>query len=71
MGRGSSGEQRKIEVGRLILAGHGLGEAMRNAGLADSDVLAVAEVTGYYAFVNRIADGLGVRLEGGELIDIE
>lgn len=46
-------------------------EALRAAGLADADVLAVAEVTGYYAFVNRIADGLGVQLEGGELPDME
>ena len=29
----------------------------------DADILAIAEVVGYYAFVNRIADGLGVPLE--------
>ena len=38
-------------------------EALRAAGLADADVLAVAEVTGYYAYANRVADGLGVALE--------
>lgn len=38
-------------------------EALRAAGLDDADVLAVAEVVGYYAYVNRIADGLGVALE--------
>ena len=39
-------------------------EALREAGFADADVLAIAEVAGYYAYVNRIADGLGVALEG-------
>ena len=38
-------------------------DALREAGFADEDILAVAEVVGYYAFVNRIADGLGVELE--------
>ena len=38
-------------------------EALRAAGFEDRDVLAIAEVCGYYAFVNRIADGLGVELE--------
>ena len=39
-------------------------EALRAVGFADADVLAIAEVTGYYAYVNRLADGLGVELEG-------
>lgn len=39
-------------------------EALREAGLDDSEVLDVAQVTAYYAFVNRLADGLGVELEG-------
>ncbi len=38
-------------------------EPMRDTGLSDADILAVAEVTAYYAYVNRIADGLGVVLE--------
>jgi len=38
-------------------------EALRAVGLSDTDVLHVAEVVGYYAYVNRIADGLGVELE--------
>ena len=38
-------------------------EAMRVAGFSDADILAIAEVTGYYAYVNRIADGLGVQVE--------
>jgi uncharacterized peroxidase-related enzyme len=38
-------------------------EALRQVGFSDADVLQIAEVTAYYAFVNRIADGLGVELE--------
>ncbi len=38
-------------------------EALRREGLSDTDVLHAAEVVGYYAYVNRIADGLGVELE--------
>ena len=36
---------------------------LREAGFSDQDVLHIAEVTAYYAYVNRIADGLGVGLE--------
>jgi uncharacterized peroxidase-related enzyme len=38
-------------------------EALRTAGFGDEDILAIAEVTAYYAYVNRIAAGLGVELE--------
>jgi uncharacterized peroxidase-related enzyme len=38
-------------------------EALRGVGFSDADVLHIAEVTSYYAYVNRIADGLGVDLE--------
>jgi alkylhydroperoxidase family enzyme len=38
-------------------------EALRQVGFSDADVQHIAEVTAYYAFVNRIADGLGVELE--------
>ena len=37
--------------------------ALRQAGFEDTDILAIAEVTSYYAYANRIADGLGVTLE--------
>ncbi len=37
--------------------------ALAAVGLADADVLALAEVTAYYAYANRIVDGLGVELE--------
>ena len=36
---------------------------LRAVGFSDEDVLAIAEVTGYYAYANRIVDGLGVELE--------
>ena len=38
-------------------------DPLRAAGLDDADVLALCEVTAYYAYANRIADGLGVELE--------
>lgn len=36
---------------------------LRDAGFTDRDVLDIVEVVSYYAYVNRIADGLGVELE--------
>ncbi len=38
-------------------------EALRAAGLDDGEVLDAAQVTAYFAFANRLADGLGVELE--------
>ena len=40
-------------------------EALREAGFDDRSILAIAEVVAYYAYANRIADGLGVTLENG------
>jgi len=37
--------------------------ALREAGFSDAAILDINQVTGYYAFVNRLADGLGVPLE--------
>ena len=37
--------------------------ALRDAGFSDAAILDINQVTGYYAFVNRLADGLGVELE--------
>ena len=37
--------------------------ALREAGFSDEAILDINQVTGYYAFVNRLADGLGVELE--------
>ena len=37
--------------------------ALRTAGFTDRDVIDICEVAAYYAYVNRIADGLGVQIE--------
>ena len=37
--------------------------ALRDSGFTDADILHIAEVASYYAYVNRIADGLGVEVE--------
>jgi uncharacterized peroxidase-related enzyme len=37
--------------------------ALRKAGFVDRDILDICEVVAYFAYVNRIADGLGVTLE--------
>jgi len=37
--------------------------ALRVVGFSDSAILDINQVTGYYAYVNRLADGLGVELE--------
>ncbi len=38
-------------------------ERLREAGFGDRAILDINQVTGYFAFVNRLADGLGVELE--------
>lgn len=38
-------------------------EALRQAGFDDRAILDINQVAGYYAYVNRLADGLGVELE--------
>lgn len=38
-------------------------QALRNAGFEDRAILDIAQIAGYFAFVTRIADGLGVTLE--------
>jgi alkylhydroperoxidase family enzyme len=42
---------------------------LRDAGLDDSEILDVCQVASYYAFVNRIAQGLGVELEDGDGVE--
>ena len=37
--------------------------ALREGGFSDRAILDIAQVVAYYAYVNRIADGLGVSLE--------
>ena len=38
-------------------------EQLRQAGFSDSAILDICQVACYYAFVNRLADGLGVEVE--------
>ncbi len=37
--------------------------ALREVGFSDTDILHIVEVTAYYAYANRVADGLGIPLE--------
>ncbi len=50
---GAPSEMREADVGSL-----------RAAGFDDRAIHDICAITSYYAFVNRIADGLGVELEG-------
>ena len=36
---------------------------LRTVGFSDRDILDIVEVAAYYAYVNRVADGLGVAVE--------
>ena len=38
-------------------------DSLRSAGFTDRDIHDICEVAAYYAYVNRISDGLGVQLE--------
>lgn len=38
-------------------------QPMRDAGLSDAEILDANQVTAYFAYVNRVVDGLGVELE--------
>ncbi len=38
-------------------------QELKRAGFEDADVLAIAECTAYYAYANRIVDGLGIPME--------
>lgn len=39
-------------------------EALKSAGFDERDILDINQITCYFAYVNRLADGLGVPLEG-------
>ena len=41
-------------------------DPMREAGLSDAAILDAAMITAYFAYVNRIADGLGVAIESDD-----
>jgi uncharacterized peroxidase-related enzyme len=36
---------------------------LRAVGFSDTDILHIAEVVAYFAYANRVADGLGIPLE--------
>ncbi len=38
-------------------------DKLRGEGFSDGAILDINQITGYYNFVNRLADGLGVELE--------
>ncbi len=38
-------------------------ETLRGAGFSDAAILDTCQVTAYFAFANRLADGLGVEVE--------
>ena len=38
---------------------------LRETGFSDTAILDICQVTAYYNYVNRLADGLGVELEDG------
>ena len=38
-------------------------DGLRAAGFSDRDILDITEVIAYYAYANRIADGLGIDTE--------
>ena len=38
-------------------------QALRESGFSDVAILDIVQVAGYYAYVNSLADGLGVELE--------
>ncbi len=38
-------------------------ERLREVGFSDAAILDISQITAYYNFVNRLADGLGVELE--------
>jgi uncharacterized peroxidase-related enzyme len=38
-------------------------ETLREAGFSDEAILNICQVAAYYAYVNRLVDGLGVELE--------
>ena len=38
-------------------------KALKKASFSETAILDICQITGYFAFVNRLADGLGVELE--------
>ena len=44
-------------------------ETLRAHGFDDRAIHDICAISAYFAFVNRIADGLGVELEGGQKLE--
>jgi uncharacterized peroxidase-related enzyme len=68
--RADLGEKDRAMLGyaaKLTLEPWNMAEAdvenLREKGFSDAAILDICQVTGYFAFVNRLADGLGVGLE--------
>jgi uncharacterized peroxidase-related enzyme len=40
-------------------------QRLRDVGFSDADILDIAQIVAYFAYANRIADGLGVAVESG------
>ena len=64
-------DKRRVMLGyaiKLTTAPGEMSEAdvdnLRKVGFTDRDILDIVEVVSYYAYVNRIADALGVPVEG-------
>ncbi len=43
---------------------------LRAVGFTDTDILDIAQIVAYFAFANRVADGLGIRVEPEKLEEI-
>ncbi len=39
-------------------------DGLTEVGFSERDILDINQIAGYFAYVNRLADGLGVPLEG-------
>ena len=39
-------------------------EALRAAGFSDTAILDIVHITGFFSYYTRLADGLGIELEG-------
>ena len=46
-------------------------EALRAAGFSDTAIHDVVQITGLFAYYNRLADGLGIEVEGKVLKDLK
>ncbi len=44
---------------------------LRAVGFTDTDILDIAQIVAYFAYANRIADGLGIGVEPEKLDEIQ